>query len=50
MHACVFGGARASQRTSRNGYLCRAEAKINQLIETLDMHKDECIERTFKVC
>ena len=27
----------------------RAETKINQLIETLDMHKDECIERTFKV-
>jgi hypothetical protein len=27
-----------------------AEAKIQQLITTLDMRKDEAIERTFKVC
>lgn len=26
------------------------EAKIQQLITTLDMRKDEAIERTFKVC
>ena len=27
----------------------RAEAKIRQLIQTLDLRKDEAIERTFKV-
>ena len=26
----------------------RAEAKIRQLIQTLDLRKDEAIERTFK--
>lgn len=35
-----------ARRQTENG---RAEDKIKQLIQTLDMRKDEAIERTFKV-
>lgn len=35
-----------ARRQTENG---RGEDKIKQLIQTLDMRKDEAIERTFKV-
>lgn len=35
-----------TQRQTENS---RGEAKIKQLIQTLDLRKDEAIERTFKV-
>ena len=35
-----------ARRQTENG---RAEDKIKQLIQTLDMRKDEAVERTFKV-
>jgi hypothetical protein len=38
--------AELARRQEENG---RGEAKIKQLIDTLDLRKDEAIERTFKV-
>lgn len=35
------------QRQEENA---KGEEKINQLIRTLDLRKEEAIERTFKVC
>ena len=45
LHRPACGAASGGRPRTRRG-----EAKIRQLIETLDLRKDEAIERTFKVC